>query len=706
METLKDTPFELGLFTWQVRPPQDTLVAVVKATFAIVPGARCAIADEQLPCTGEEPWDDDVVEPSLRFDTDLAVFKPVGEVFLHGACHPPGGRATASAVAFRFGEVHKQIAVFGDRVWTGARASSPTPFTAMPLRWERAYGGRGHALNPSGMGAPPVDGAPVRMLPNLEDPARLIRSIDDAPHPSCAAPITRTWHARASLAGTYDDRWKTLRFPWFPDDFDWRYFLSAPSDQRARAYWRGDEAFSLTNLRPDQSLVTGELPGLRPRLFTVLGAGATETFQELLLNLDTVTLDAEAMQIRCVWRGLLDVSSDRYEELTTLYVGHEPLDAPAEVPTWRARMEACRQRLLDDENPAPEAVPETAPPAPAALSSLDASLVAAGLATGTAVFDSQAPTIAPETPSVDLRADVIERLARGDSLAGADLTGADLSGLDLSQQDLAGTLFTRAKLMGARLMGSRLTEANLAGADLSGADLARAFMEKADLTGATLTSADLTEATLVSAVASEARMGGAVLYRANASGVDLVGAWLHGADLREAVFEKADLTGATLDDARCDDAVFRDAMASELIADGACFDRADLDDLRASDGGSFLRATFRGAKASRSKWHGAALDDADFSGSTLERADFQGASLVRARFDRCPMRHARLAACKLVDASLLRADLFEGSLEAADLTRADLRGANLHGVELWRAKLDDARVELAIVTRTRLEPSS
>jgi uncharacterized protein YjbI with pentapeptide repeats len=698
VETLKDTPFELGLFTWRVRPGQDTLVVAVKATFTIVPGAPCALADEQRPCMGEEPWDDDVPDPSLRVDTDLAVFKPVGEVFLHGACHPPGGRATVSAVALRFGDVHKQLAVFGDRVWTGSSFSSPAPFTAMPLRWERAYGGPGCASNPSGVGAPPVDGAPVRMLPNLEDPSRLIRAPHDAPTPWCTAPIARTWASRAALAGTYDARWKALRFPWFPDDFDWRYFLAAPPDQRAQGYWRGDETFALTNVHAEHAQLTGALPGIRPRLFTVLQTSVGATFQELLLQLDTVTLDVEAMEARCVWRGLMDVSSDRYEELTTLYVGHEPLDAPADAATWQSRMEALRQRLLDDENPAPEPIPEAPPPAPPALASLDLAFAAAPAA----AVALDAATL-PAAPLVDLRADVIEKLARGDSLAGEDLTGADLSGLDLTQQDLAGTRFTRANLSGARLTGSRLTEASLAGADLTGADLARAYLEKADLTGATLTSADLTEACLVSAVASEARMGGAVLYRVNATGVDLVGANLTGADLREALLDQSDLTGATLDGARCEGAVLRDAMASELIANGARFDGCDLDDLRASDGGSFLRATFRDAKASRSKWHGAALDDADFTGATLLRADFQGASLARARFDRCPLRNARLAGCTLTDATLLHADLFEASFEAADLTRTDLRGANLHGAELWRAKLDGVRTELAIVTRTRLE---
>ena len=42
------------------------------------------------------------------------------------------------------------------------------------------------------------------------------------------------------------------------------------------------------------------------------------------------------------------------------------------------------------------------------------------------------------------------------------------------------------------------------------------------------------------------------------------------------------------------------------------------------------------------------------------------------------------------------------SLERADLSRADLRHANLHGVETWKAKLDGADLDFAIITGSKL----
>src|SRR3954451_2884143 len=140
---------------WQVRPPQPSLMVVIKGTFAIVPDGECTIAETQAPCGGEVYYDDDDTK-SLIFDTDFALFKPQAECFLKGTCHPIGGRAQVSAVAFRVGSVNKQLAVFGDRYWTRnvlkGSMSDPEPFTSMPLKWENSFGGVAYDKNPVGCG--------------------------------------------------------------------------------------------------------------------------------------------------------------------------------------------------------------------------------------------------------------------------------------------------------------------------------------------------------------------------------------------------------------------------------------------------------------------------------------------------------------------------------------------------------------------------
>ncbi|MFO0604227.1 MAG: DUF2169 domain-containing protein [Polyangiales bacterium] len=670
MDLVKDSPFELALTTWRVRPAQDSLVAVVKATFAIAPGGPCTVAEEQRLCEGDVPWDD-AEGASLRSEADLAVYKPQGECFLVGSCRASGGRSVASAaVSFSLGSVRKELAVHGDRTWGALGvASAAAPFTEVPLRWERAFGGAGFAANPVGRGTS------GDALPNLEDPRAPLRAPGDVAVPVCTAPVPRAWPARAALAGTYDDVWERTRFPWFPEDFDWRYFLAAPPDQRIDGFWRGDETFSMAGVRPDGAHVHGRLPGLRPRLFLVVETPKGRSFQEVLLQLDTVTLDADAMEAVCLWRGLLDVSSPRHPELAAAFLAHETLDAPADAAAHLARFEALERERLADESPAPDPVP----PSPMA-----------------------APD-APSPPPRDLRAEVLAALEAGDSLAGRDLTGADLAGLDLAGLDLAGAMFHDAKLAGASLAGSRLTEALFARADLAGASLAQAFAQRADFTDARLDGADFRGANLGDAVFAGASLTGAALGESVADGADLAGADLTLADLTRASLVRADLTRARLTRARCDGAALRDAGFSEVSAAGASFAGADLTDLRANDGCDLTGALLRGVKAEGSKWHGARLDDADLALSALGRADFSGASLERARLDGCALRGARFVDARMAGASLLKADLMEGTLEGADLTRADLRAASLHGVDLWRTTAEGAATELAVLTGTRWE---
>ena len=55
MRVYKDTPFEFSLMPWELDPPRVSLMLVVKATFDLVDGAPCTIAEEQVPCLGEVP---------------------------------------------------------------------------------------------------------------------------------------------------------------------------------------------------------------------------------------------------------------------------------------------------------------------------------------------------------------------------------------------------------------------------------------------------------------------------------------------------------------------------------------------------------------------------------------------------------------------------------------------------------------------------
>ena len=73
---------------------------------------------------------------------------------------------------------------------------------------------------------------------------------------------------------------------------------------------------------------------------------------------------------------------------------------------------------------------------------------------------------------------VLEALA-----SGADLSGADLSEINLSGIDLSGSNFSEVNLSGSNLSGSNFSETDLNGTDLNGADLSGAELNDARFYG-------------------------------------------------------------------------------------------------------------------------------------------------------------------------------------------------------------------------------
>ena len=164
-----------------------------------------------------------------------------------------------------------------------------------------------------------------------------------------------------------------------------------------------------------------------------------------------------------------------------------------------------------------------------------------------------------EDNSNTIKDSVINAVAKGAYLRGADLGGAYLRGANLGGADLRGANLGDAYLGDAYLGGANLGDANLGGADLGGAylrgaDLGGANLGDAYLGDADLGDADLGGADLRGADLRGANLGGAYLRYADLRGADLGGANLRGADLRGAYLRGADLGGANLGDANLDGA--------------------------------------------------------------------------------------------------------------------------------------------------------
>ncbi len=82
----------------------------------------------------------------MERDTDLFAFKPKADLIVQGSAHTYGRPQTQTHVEVAVRGARRQVRVFGDRRLergTGnvLRFSTPEPFDAVPIRYERAYGG-------------------------------------------------------------------------------------------------------------------------------------------------------------------------------------------------------------------------------------------------------------------------------------------------------------------------------------------------------------------------------------------------------------------------------------------------------------------------------------------------------------------------------------------------------------------------------------
>ena len=674
LETINHTGLPLNWITGIVHFPRRSAAFIVKATYDLVPGGVARKADAQQGHTGDLPWlplPGQEGEPGLRYASDFALFKPSADVLLAGSAYAPSGQPLpVMPVTLGVGAWRKQIAVIGDRRWSGWRTTDPVPFTRMPLRWELAFGGPDFAENPVGRGHH------GDLLPNLERSGDLVTTKRSRPIPACFCPVAQTWDERKRKVGTYRRDYVATRWPAFAEDFDWGWFNAAPLDQQVPGYLRGDEPILLENLHPQHPRVECRLPGMRPRLFVASHDGVAE---EVTLVCDTLWLDADALVAVVVWRGLRQVADETLSDVAAIYLVEESLARPA--PAVEHLAEFARLRAVAAEPP-----------------------IQHDDAADRAAFEEELARPAAEKPvsATWTTATATARLAAGETLVEEDLRGLDFSGLAAP-----GAICKGALIAGANLRGARLAGADLSACDLSGADLSQA-----DLSGADLSGADLTGACLEKTLLTKAKLSGAILIDARLAGAALMGADMAKTDCARADFTQVDFTGAVLDEAllgsaRLDRANFRGASLKAATLAGASaveadFEGADLTKIKASPDADFSGARLRrihGADGSwsRCRFSGAdlsfaRLDAAQFAESEMAKAIFLGASLKRALFDGADLNEAVFDHANLCGASLARTKLVRASFRSANCFSAGFADAERQGADFTEA--DTARSDL------------
>ncbi|MFO0554699.1 MAG: DUF2169 domain-containing protein [Polyangiaceae bacterium] len=328
---------------------------------------------------------------SLAHHSDLALLVPDPELLVVGSAYARGRNAVRVALTVsREGRLvlSKQLDVTGDRT---ARPNSglpePQPFDAMPLVYERAYGGVLCRENPVGLGMDRDQDGGLR-LPNIfyagQGPLVPPPAGGD---PAGFGPIASIWGIRAKRRGSLSvDNATYATHVDLPDDFDETYFQAAPLDQRLQELEAGD-VIGLTGMHPTEPRVELTIPDLGAR---ALVKGASPSSQLISLRLDTVFIDLDRNRVELTFRGAavlseadvprvdVAVAIDEPSKLTSAALENalaalpqaqpnreRPLPAPTIGKGGTVVLEATPQAALPPFAPPPPAPPPPAPPPPA-----------------------------------------------------------------------------------------------------------------------------------------------------------------------------------------------------------------------------------------------------------------------------------------------------------------------------------------------------
>jgi hypothetical protein len=368
MEIVNQTNYHIAWIAGKKDHPADSLTLCVKATFQLVPDAAVLPAETQM-LMGDIYIDDDI-NKGLTYDSDFAYFKENADLLLKGTCYTPEAIPVPKcSVCFAVAGTQKTLKVYGTRYVSpgllGDSASSAEPFTSMPLSHENTYGGAGYQKNAVGKGRDKDENG-LTWWPNVVDP-----NLGDK-EPAGFGPINRISSQRTSKLGNYGGDYMEKRWPWFAEDFDWAYFNAATEDMQYSGYLTGDETLFMENLHPSISEYRSQLPGITPRCFLQEHEGG-EDFREVEMNLDTLYVNMDSETVSLVWRGVAEIKSHDYRELSHVYLESESLSAPTSADDHQAKFEALVAPvaivpMLEEESeteitpePEPESKPESEP---------------------------------------------------------------------------------------------------------------------------------------------------------------------------------------------------------------------------------------------------------------------------------------------------------------------------------------------------------
>jgi len=267
-----------------------------------------------------------------------------------GFVYAPGGKATKADASLEIGEEKRALRAFGPRVWQegmfGALSpTAPRPFDRVPMTWDLAYGGfvlrktsivkhEGREyLAPEHPVASPhnADGlgfyleradALEKPLPQLENPDDPIKSFDDRPLPVCFAPYPQNGGMRpmSLLVGDKVDLNRMGRLT--SRAAPWLIFSALPPGT----------PITLRGMRPRGEVLSFVIPEVPFKVRALFG----RALFTLAPALDAVEIDAEAAEIRLVYRSLFRfglVKHERRDVFLEPSAAFPSLGVPVPIPS-------------------------------------------------------------------------------------------------------------------------------------------------------------------------------------------------------------------------------------------------------------------------------------------------------------------------------------------------------------------------------------
>lgn len=308
LQLQNNTPFAADFSLFPNENGIDSLYINVRATFKI--GQQWSLANQQIPPVQVDEYWGEPENSSIKYSSDTHIGKPSTDIIMVGAAFAPNGQSVNLLdVSLKVGAVAKTVRVFGDRQWKNGVITQPVPFQMMPLVYERAYGGQYthdeksfvQETNPVGVGfvgernKDKWDGL---VLPNLEDPNKLITSPKDQPKPACFGSIAPYWSPRNTFAGTYDENWQSNCAPYLPEDFDKRFCNVASPDLIYPRYIEGGELVEITHMH-----VKGDLSFNIPHVKLNCEINVDNEIVKPSFNIETLLLEPNELTLSLVWRA-------------------------------------------------------------------------------------------------------------------------------------------------------------------------------------------------------------------------------------------------------------------------------------------------------------------------------------------------------------------------------------------------------------------